>query len=155
VHDRPSKTIFAGIAKARKGSPAISLQTLIDRAKRASLFETIKVASVSDDEALDAAKRLSKPPSARQHVEAGAVTGALAPAIQAVGRGAKALVDAKHGRVGEARKAFMDTTKGGLVQAALGGGLTGAGISLSREGLRTQQARKTYQKYLQQHGKDT
>jgi hydrogenase maturation factor len=125
-------------------------QTILDRTKRAAFFDEIVKWAVSDEEALDAAKLLTKPRGFRQHAEVGAITGTLAPAFQAAGRVTKAVVDAKQGRLGAARKALVDTTRGGLAQAVVGGGLTGSGLSFAREGLQVRAAKDTYRKFMEQ-----
>lgn len=157
---RPSKPVFRGIAKSRKGRPSISLQTIIDRVtKKAMLEELLKWAeeggTVSAEEALEAAKELSKTPRerAQKHLERGIVPAILAPGIHAAGRATRAAIDAKKGRWGAAAKAMKDTTKGGVAQSALQGGLVGAGLSLSHEGIAVAKAKDTYNDFLKQHGR--
>lgn len=149
------KTLGYGLAKSRSRSPSISLQKLIDSAKTAAFFEEVKHAyAVSDDEAIEAARLLSKSPRERKrtYVEGGAVSAVAAPVIQGLGRGIEAGVDARRGaRLHVARKAFRNTTRGGVARAALTGGLGAIAISAGREGIQLQRAREKYHRFLEQH----
>lgn len=148
-------TCIKGIAKSRRGSPAIGLQTLIDRAVGKKRPGIVKESEVSDEEALEAAELLSKKRSPFRYLDAGAVSGALSPAIQAAGRGTQALVDAKKGRWGAARRALTDTSKGELAKNVLQGTLFGSGIAAAREGVQLSRAKNTYENFLKQHGTKT
>lgn len=149
-----SKTLFHGIGKSRKGRPPISFQTLVDRAKMSAFFEAVKTAAISDDAALDAAKRLQESPGTkfRRQAELGALTATAAPVIGAASRAVKGAIDAKKGRLGAARAAFRDTTRGGVVADAFRGGLTGVAIGTGRESLEDARAKKTVRRYIEQHG---
>lgn len=160
---RSSRTVLPGVAKSRKGSPSIGLQTLIDRTKRAAFFDELRFKSaeespekmVSADAALASAKVLSRSPRQRvqKHVERGIVPAFLAPGIQAAGRATEALVDAKHGRWGAAGRALKNTTKGGVAKSMLQGGGVGAGLSLSHDFIQVAKAKDTYEDFLSQYGK--
>lgn len=138
-------TAFKGIAKSRKGSPAISLQTIIDRSMR-------KKAEVSREEAREAKKVLKQPKSALRYLDAGLVSGAASPLINAAGRATEAAIDAKKGRWGAARRALTDTTRGGVAKNVVHGTLLGTGISAAREGVATARAKNTYNDFLKQTG---
>lgn len=107
---------------------------------------------VDPEEALEAAKYLSKKRGPREHIESGAVSAAINPVIQATAKATKAAIDAKKGRWGAAKQSLKGITKGDVASQAVSGGLFGAGISAGREGLRLQKARDTYEDFLKQHG---
>jgi hypothetical protein len=151
-------TAIRGIGKSRKGSPTIGLQTLIDRSqerrKLSAFFDEMwKLSDITSEKALEAAKRLSESPKERaiRHTEAGVIPAAMGPALSAVARGTKALVNAKKGRWSAARKAIRNTTKGDVAADTIRGGLFGAGLSVSREGLQLARARDTYEDFMKQH----
>jgi hypothetical protein len=149
-----SKTLLHGIGKSRKGRPSISFQTLVDRTKMSAFAGVVKAAQISDEAALDAAKRLQEAPGVkfRRQAELGGLTAAAAPAIGAASRAVKGAIDAKKGRFGAARAAFRDTTRGGVVADAFRGGLTGVAIGTGRESLEDARAKRTVRQYVEQHG---
>ncbi len=146
-------TVMKGIAKSRRGSPAIGLQTLIDKAVGKDRPGIKTGGEVSRAEAQEAKKTLKKKKHPLRHLDAGAVSGVLSPAIQAAGRGTQALIDAKHGRMAAARRALKDTTKGEVAKNVVQGTLFGTGLSMAREGVATARAKSTLDEFTKQRGK--
>lgn len=150
-------TCVKGIAKSRRGSPAIGLQTLIDKAiGKDRPGSIVKKAEVTRAEAREAKKQITKKQSPLRYLDAGAISGVASPLlIQPVGRATQALFNAKKGRWGAARRALTDTTKGEVAKNVVQGTLLGAGISAAREGAATARAKDTYDEFLRQtSGKD-
>ncbi len=152
---RYKSTVIKGIGKSRKGSPTISLQTLIDRTKSAAFLDELLKLSRLDKatkaELEEATKVLTEPKHkvVRKHIERGVVPAAISPGISAAARGVRAFVDAKRGRGGSAAmKAIKDTTRGGVVSDVVRGGLVGTGISVGSHGLQKQRAKETIEKFM-------
>lgn len=162
-HVRIPKTTFKGLAKSRKGSPPISLQTLIDRTKMSAFADELQMSAfggekvaaapprvterdVQKAQIVEAKKVLSESPTEqlKGHLAAGVLSGALAPGIQGMRRAIEHGVDAPRGsRAAAALKGWKNTSKGGVAGAAATGMLTAAAISAGRRGLLAQKAKDT------------
>lgn len=146
------KSFSHGIAKSRSGKPAISLQTLINRAKVSGFLEVIKEA-VSDEEALSAANRLtsSQGQRARRYGTGAAIGAVTAPAVTLAGNLAEAM--GKPGRAAGLRAAWKVTTaRPQIMKDIAKGTVTGGGVQAIREGVQAGQDRRTAQAYLRERG---
>ena len=148
------KSLLKKIPKARKGKPSIGLQNFVNRLNKVSsaafMDELQKIAvstraierEIKKDQATEAIRTLREDKPQR-HLEAALVSGTLGPGSMAASRAAKALVDAKSGGRGKALKGSLKAiTRGDVAQAAVGYGLTGAGISYGRSRVGQARARK-------------
>lgn len=148
-----SKTLARGLAKTRSGSPSIGIQELIEKTRQSGFADRIKKA-VSEDEALDAAKRLSegRKSRVRRYAEGGVIGGLVNPALRAAGRGVEAVVNAPKGsggwRVGFARAAVKGVSKGELARHLTEGALAGGGVQAIREGVELGKAKKTVKSFV-------
>lgn len=148
------------VPKSRKGSLPISIANLTKQAAFFDELTKLATGAVSDEEAIDAAKQLSVDPRtrARRYVESGVVGGALNPLVNASGEFAKNFTEhqgslkarALHGVAGAAKK----LGKGEVAGTATKGLLGGMAVQAGREGLRLQEAKDTYRRFMQQHGQE-
>lgn len=160
-----SKSLKPGVAKSRRGKPSIGMDALarsdVHRAKMAAFAEELSALKTSqqymdrlvdDNEALDAARRISKPPDVRSYAETAGVFGAANPMIGALGRSVKGAIDAPRGkRMVGALKGLKNISKGGLFSEAATGAVSGGGIKATMEGLELQRAKNKVRSFLKQH----
>ncbi len=139
-----------GIVKVRSKSPPISLQTLIDRVKRAAFVDELaKISAVSEEEALEAAKTLTEARGkARRYAGAGLIGGITKPLIGITGEAVKGFAERGGGLKGTLG-AIRGTTRGTIAKDIVTGGAGGAVIQGIREGMKIRQAKKTYQQFMQ------
>lgn len=150
-----------GLAASRKGRPALGLQTLIDRLQgRASRAH--KTAAVSIDDAQEAARVLeSSKGRFRRFRDASIVGGVMSPLVRGVGRAAESAVMAPKGQRLQAAvrgvkgtsagdiRGFMGSNRGEVTKHIFEGGLGGAAVNASREGLELGRARRQAQQFVQ------
>lgn len=134
-----------GIGTTRKGSPVLSLQTLIDRIGKK------KEAEVRMTEALDAAKVLDQDPRTRmaRYRNAAMTGGALKPLVHGVGRAAEAVATAPRGqRIVAGGRALVRSSRGELAKHVAEGAIGGGGIKAVQEGLEVGQAKKKITRFV-------
>lgn len=159
-----SKALKHGVSKTRRGKTPVGIDALaqgeVRRAKLSAFaaeLAALKTAQsyerlIDDEEALDAAKRLSRKPDIRNYTETAGVFGAANPVIGALGRAVKGAVNAPRGRrLTGALKGVKDVTKGDLFSQAATGAASGGGISATMEGLELQRAKGKVRNFLKQH----
>jgi hypothetical protein len=103
-----------------------------------------------------ASKELKKPLGKRVmgHAEAGAISAAASPVVQAMGRGLKGFINGATNESGEkmtrraaAMHGIHGTTKGDIASSALVSGLGVGILSAGRDGLQLGRAKKTVHDY--------
>ncbi len=148
-----NKTLAKGLSKTRRLSPSISLQTIIERAKQSDFAVYKKLAGISDEEAMDAAKVVSTPTAKRlKRYSTGATIGAVtAPVIRMAGDVAESAA-AGGGRRGIVAAAGKALARPSLAKEVVRGIGTGAGVQAVREGVETRQAKKTVNTFLREQG---
>lgn len=145
----------------RKGKPPIGLDELArrmtGRAKKSDdplwgAFVTAIKLAVSDEEALEAARALSEPPSsrARRYAQGAGVGAVASPAMEVAGNAAKALAGGKGVR-GAAAAAKDSLRKTELARFVTKGVLGGGAVQAMRENVQLSSAKKTVEDYLKEH----
>lgn len=81
----------------------------------------------------DAVKTLQNSSSLKSHAEAAGMGAGVGTAALLTGTAAKAMTNAKKGRIREAVKAVGDLTRGDLVGSAASSAMFGGGLSLARQ----------------------
>ncbi len=137
----------AGFPSTRKGRPPISLQTIINRVQ--------KVAAVTPQEAMDAARLLDNAPSRRSRLEkyrtAAMIGGTLNPVVRGVGRAAEGFVAARPGqRASGALRGLLRTSKAEATRHVVEGALAGGGVRAVQEGAELGRAKKKLVHYLEE-----
>lgn len=144
------------VPKSRRGSLPISVARLVKQAAFYDELSKLAMGQVSDEEAIDAAKQLSVDPRtrARRYAESGVVGGALNPVVNATGTFVQGVVEGGKGRrLASGLAAAGKKLRGGEVAGQVTKGLLGGmAVQAGREGLRLQEAKDTYQRFMQQHG---
>ena len=130
----------------------------MSHAKKASLgpawsafFEELKLAAeeISDDEALDAAKRLSKKKTLGRYAKTTGVMTVAYPLVAAAGEGVKGLIQG--GRAGAMQGVTKQLTGGDLGKNVTRGALSGSAIQAVREMIDRGEDQKTVKRYVQEH----
>ena len=108
--------------------------------------ELRKLSEVSDEEAIDAAKHLSTDPRSRtrRYLEASAIGGVTKPGIDAVGELARDLATEGPQKFKNVRGAL---SRPSLARGVTAGVLGGTSIEAIRQGLQTQHAKKTLERF--------
>ena len=124
-------------------------------AQWSAFFDAVKIA-VSEEEAIDAAKALSESRQRRmKRYGTGAAIGALSyPAVGIAGEAVKGFVAGpKGGRLRSAAKAVGQAAKAPeLAKNVTRGALGASAVQALRENVQLQDAKKTYQTFLKEHG---
>lgn len=138
-----------GMGVSRSGRPVLGLQTLIDRIQ-GKKPQRYKLSGVSLEEAELAAQTLQKGQGRVQRFrDAVAVGSAGSPLVRGMGRAMEAGVNAPRGqRLRHAATAFAKTNRGELARHVVEGGLGGAAVNASREGLELGRARRKAMDFL-------
>lgn len=144
-----------GPLKSRARSIPVNVETLIRGHKLAAFQDELQKLSegVSDIEAVEAAKTLTKRRPWKSISQTAALAGSAAPAIDVAGKFTKGFVNTKGSlgaRAAGGAKEVATITKGDVAAKALTTGLGGGAISAAREGLTLSNAKKTLQAYVQQ-----
>ena len=152
-----------GMLGARLRSPKISMQTIADRAHRhikkaeldpvwGAFFDEIKVAAeeVSDEEAMDAAKRLSRNKTIGRYAKTTGLMAAAYPLVAGAGEAAKGYIE--HGLPG-ATAGFMKSVTGGeLGKNVTKGALSGSMLQAAREMIDRGEDKRIVKKYISEQG---
>lgn len=152
-----------GMGASRKGSPAIGLQTIIDRLQGRPPTRHKVSADVSLDDAAEAASILERGRgSARRFRDASIIGGAMSPLVRGVGRAAEAAVMAPRGQRMRSAihgvqdgaglkdiKGMLGTNRGEIVKHVFEGGLGGAAVNASREGAEIGRAKRKAKAFLE------
>lgn len=142
---------FAGLSKTRTGSLPVGIKKLIERSHTSGFADRIKKA-VSEDDALDAAKLLSKKGRIRRYVEGGAIGGATYPLVSAAGEAAKGFAaHAGQGKLRAAAHAAKSMLKTPEVAKSVTRGVMGGGVIQGvREGVELGRAKSTVDGFLKE-----
>jgi hypothetical protein len=129
----------------------VGIKKLIERSYQSGFADRIKKA-VSDDEALEAARLLSKKGRVRRYVEGGAIGGATYPLVSAAGEAAKGFVaHSGQGRVRAAAHAAKAVLKSPEVAKSVTRGVLGGGVIQGvREGVELGRAKNTVDGFLKE-----
>lgn len=132
----------------------MKLHTLIERTKASAFADQLakfaEERGPTRSEAVEARKILKKSRAerTRDHLEAGILSGSVAPIIALTGRAIKGGVNANRGhRLAGAMEGVMATTKGDTAQQIATGLLGAAAFSAGKSGLQLHKARDTYEGY--------
>lgn len=120
----------------------------------AAFCETLKLAEVSEDEALASAKILSegKRSRLRRYVDSGTVGGVLTPAVDTVGNFVHAAANAKKSPLAAGVAGVKAMKRGDVARSVTKGILGGAAVRAGQEGMQLQRAKDTYNRFMRQEG---
>lgn len=139
-----------GIAKSRKGSLPISIAKLTGYVPRKKLAAALKLASVTLEEAEDAASTLQKAKGRVARFRDVAIAGSvLNPLARGLGRAAEAAAVSKKGRrLSHAWKALKHTDRGEFARHVVEGGIAGAAVKAVPEHMEYSRAKKKARQFL-------
>lgn len=112
-----------------------------------------KLAAVSADDALEAARTLSedKRTKMQRYADTSAVGAVASPLVDVTGRATKAFGDAQRGaRMSSALHAIRGTSKGDIAKSMTQGILAAGAVQAAREGVSARRAKDTFHKFMQQ-----
>lgn len=150
---------------SRTGSPPISLDRLargLLRKKKSSdeqwaaFFDEVSKLAVSEEEAIDAAKQLSESRSRRikRYATSAGIGAVASPTISLAGHGVAAALSPRGQRLARLKDAYKGGFKPEIGRQVATGTLSGGALQAVRENVQLQQAKKTYQDFLREHGAD-
>ncbi len=122
----------------------------------AFLRELTKLSSISDEEAVDAAKALSESSGSRvrRYASSAAVGAVASPLIGAAGELAAAVAGPRGTRMRAAKNALRKSlSRPELAKRVATGVLSGGALQAVRENVQLSKARKTYEDFLHEHSR--
>lgn len=146
-----------GILGSRRGRPRISVQTILHRMKKAAwdgFFDELRKIAVEDEEALDAAKRITsaQKDQGRRYIGTTAIGAVAGPTAAFLGDAAGAMAHPKGQRLkalGQAVAKHREAPE--LARNVAKGAISGSAIQAAREHVQLSDARKTYEQYVREH----